>query len=595
MPTLCQVYNPQNLTTGGLIRLTLDRQIALIVATISIFMTTNRKKASLIATTFLIAILPAFSSAQSVNVFSTQGNASASMTVQHIISMFERRGLLDTDAKIILALEQRLGLQNSLVDPDGTWAVDNSGVWSNSANWTGGVIADGGGKADFSTVNITANRTVTIDTTSRTIGDMEIGDTDNSNNWNVNASGGASLIFDNTAMSANAKLNETAGGKNVNINAPVLLNSSLDITNGSSTNGVLTVAGNVSANTAGTKTITTSTGSVVISGIIGDGSGAVAVVQNGAGTLDLKGANTFSGGTTLNGGTLDIRNNTALGTGTFTINGGTITNGSGAAIALTNNNAETWAGDFTFGGGGGTGNLDTGSGAVTLTADRKVTAAGTVSSLTVSGVIGDGGSGFGLTKAGSGTLILAGANTYTGQTTVSAGTLLINGNESAATGPVVVNTGGTLGGVGTIGGAVTVHAGGTINPGQGGVGTLTLSSALTFSSAGTLATYSVDLSGATSDKLVIGGPLGLSGTHDQISFNGSADGTTTYVLATYASESGIFDTVTGLPANYTLVYGPTELDLTPIPEPGTWLAAALALAAVGYTQRKRFSGSLKRA
>src|SRR5271167_862954 len=46
-------------------------------------------------------------------------------------------------------------------DPDGTWTKDGDGNWSATANWLGGVVADGGGKADFSTLNITGNRTVT--------------------------------------------------------------------------------------------------------------------------------------------------------------------------------------------------------------------------------------------------------------------------------------------------------------------------------------------------------------------------------------------------------------------------------------------------
>jgi len=45
---------------------------------------------------------------------------------------------------------------------------------------------------------------------------------------------------------------------------------------------------------------------------------------------------------------LNINNSTALGTGTFDIVGGTINNTTGGAITLTNNNAETWDGDFTF-------------------------------------------------------------------------------------------------------------------------------------------------------------------------------------------------------------------------------------------------------
>jgi autotransporter-associated beta strand protein len=201
-----------------------------------------------------------------------------------------------------------------------------------------------------------------------------------------------------------------------------------------------------------------------------------------------------------------------------------------------------------------------------------------------------------LTYSGSGTLTLAGNNTYTGTTTLSGGTTLINGNQSSATGAVSVNNAGTvLGGTGTIGGAVTVNSGANITGATNGtVGTLALSSTLTLSGAsGNLAAYLVDISGLTSDKLAISSSLNLSGSFDKIAFTGPADGTTTYVLATYSSVSGTFDTVTGLPSGYQLIYGATELDLAPVPEVSTWLSSALAFAGIGLTQRRRLLRNAK--
>ncbi len=73
---------------------------------------------------------------------------------------------------------------------------------------------------------------------------------------------------------------------------------------------------------------------------------------------------------------------------------------------------------------------------------------------TISGIIsGNDGS---LVKIGDGTLTLTGDNTYTGTTDVNEGILLVNGNQSAATGQVTVKSGATLGGNGIIGGAVDV-------------------------------------------------------------------------------------------------------------------------------------------
>jgi len=81
-----------------------------------------------------------------------------------------------------------------------------------------------------------------------------------------------------------------------------------------------------------------------------------------------------------------------------------------------------------------------------------------------------------LTKSGAGRLTLAAPNTYGGTTTVSGGTLLVNGLIS--TGAVSVAN-ATLGGSGTINGPVTIQSSAALTPGSSGIGTLTINNTLT--------------------------------------------------------------------------------------------------------------------
>ncbi len=174
-----------------------------------------------------------------------------------------------------------------------------------------------------------------------------------------------------------------------------------------------------------------------------NGAGAVAgggvLTKNGAAALTINNANSFTGGTLLNAGTLNINNVSAIGTGVLTIAGGTtIDNTSGSAITLATNNAQVWNGGFTFGGSNA---LNMGTGAVTMTSNLTVTTNG-AGALAV-GSIGQSGGSWQLTKAGSGTLVLNGSNTYTGGTIVDAGTLIAGVSGAMSNQNVVIN-GGTL-------------------------------------------------------------------------------------------------------------------------------------------------------
>jgi fibronectin-binding autotransporter adhesin len=219
-------------------------------------------------------------------------------------------------------------------------------------------------------------------------------------------------------------------------------------------------------------------------------SGAGRLTKAGAGTLTLSNAaSTYTGATTINAGTLEV---SKLANGGSPSNIGASGNDS-TNLVLGNGTTLRYKGaegstdrQFRFNGNlnglsitldaSGTGpiNFTSATGPTHSNANQTRTLnliGSNTGENTLAANIGNNGSGaLSVVKDGPGTWILAGANTYTGATTVNAGTLLVN--NSTGTGTVTVNAEGTIGGYGTIGGAVTVNAGGTVAPG-GSVGALT--------------------------------------------------------------------------------------------------------------------------
>ncbi|WP_041782266.1 autotransporter domain-containing protein [Ancylobacter novellus] len=350
--------------------------------------------------------------------------------------------------------------------------------------------------------------------------------------------------------------------------------------------------------------------------IIGTGG----IVKIGAGTIVLTANNTYTGGTVINAGTLSVSadNNLGAATGGVAFDGGTL----GNTAAFTTGRA------ITLNGGGGTlrttadltasgvisgaGALTkTGAGTLTLTGTNSYTGGTTINSGTLQ--IGDGGtsgsivgdvvnngvlafnlsntlafagviSGSGaLQQNGTGITILTGASTYSGATSVNAGTLNIAGSIGA--GAVSVANGATLTGTGSIGGAVTVQNGGTLAGASGatlGMGALALN---------TTSNVNVVLGAPGGTLFDVAGDVTLDGTLD---ITGTADlGTGVYHLIEYGgslTDNGLalgsvpldfttaINTATAQQVNLTVYADPTKTQFwqggsTPVGGSGTWNAA----------------------
>jgi fibronectin-binding autotransporter adhesin len=244
-------------------------------------------------------------------------------------------------------------------------------------------------------------------------------------------------------LHSTANFSSTAGTN------PNLFYNGDNVTFGNTANTNIAVVGTVAP---GSTLFNNTSGNYVIGGS-GSIGGPGSLTRNGAGgTTTLATSNTYSGGTVLTAGTLNVNNAGALGlpnstvTG-LTINGGSLGNTSGKLITASSNPTQSWAADFSF---NGPNDLNLGTGAVGQTglangANRTITV--TAGTLTVGGTIADGSNGLnGLIKAGSGTLALSGANTFTGPVTINAGTLRVSSFSSLGTSTAghTIAAGGTL-------------------------------------------------------------------------------------------------------------------------------------------------------
>lgn len=222
----------------------------------------------------------------------------------------------------------------------------------------------------------------------------------------------------------------TTAGATISGSGLLTLGGNVNVINAAKGNKGATVSCPVALTAATSRTFNvaddgTAATDLTMSGII---STTGSLVKEGMGTLTLAGANTYSGGTELNNGTLAINSSTALGAsaGVFTINGGEIDNNSAGAVTLTNNNPLELNADLTF---TGTKSLNLGTGIITMIEDRTITT--NANTLTLGGSLLAGS--YNLTKAGAGILSFGSqAVTLNNLTIIAGGLTSTSGNLSIA-------------------------------------------------------------------------------------------------------------------------------------------------------------------
>ena len=308
-------------------------------------------------------------------------------------------------------------------------------------------------------------------------------------------------------------------------------------------------------------------------------SGSGALNKTGTGTMVLGGANTYSGGTVVNAGTLRTNANERIAnTGNLTVSGGTF-------------NLQTFSETVA--------NITLVSGSIAGTGTGTLTgSAFTVQGGSVSAILA--GTGAAMTKTSASTVTLTGANTFTGATTVNGGTLIAastSGSALGGTSAILVNWGATLmlGASNQINNTATITlAGGTFDKGNfsegtaatPGLGALTLTAAgseVDFGS-GTVGTLTFASFTPNAFSLTILDWTGVAGTMgngstDRLIFNSDQSANlSSFFFTGYGSGAIQFDLLNGY-------YEITPVSL--VPEPSTYVAAVFVLATIGIQHVRR--------
>jgi autotransporter-associated beta strand protein len=419
---------------------------------------------------------------------------------------------------------------------DATWNLNGTGDFNTSTNWTPATVPTGTaffGVSNQNTVTFSATTTPT-----------------NINSWTFNA--GAS----NYNFIINAPL--LTGGINF-FGAGIVLNGGTANLINSSTLGF-------SSGTAGSATIINNAGLLVFDGSSTAGSATIinsSVPASAQFPVQFVGHSTAGNATIINNNPLTFQQNSTAGNATINNNSQlTFFDAStGGTARLMNGAAGTVDMSFLSNAGMTVGSIE-GAGTIALSS-KNLAVGGNNLTTTFAGVLQDGGLGGGtggsLTKTGTGTLTLAGNNTYTGATVVNSGGLIVNGFNGGSS-LTTVNNGAVLNGTGTVGNT-QINSEGTFAPGSGAPGTsITVRGNLAFQSG---AIYLVQLNSASTSSANVTGTASLGGAVQAVFAPGIGNPAKSYGILHANGLGGTFAKLetTNLPVGFTASLSYTQTDV----------------------------------
>lgn len=307
---------------------------------------------------------------------------------------------------------------------NGTWGADASANWSEAARWVSSFPANGVGfTANFSALNITADRVVTLDS-SRTLGGLTFGDTLGTQSWMLAPSSGAVLTLD-TGLSTSPVV--TVNQNTATLSAPIAGTNGLTksgsgtlvLSGGGSLSGVLYADAGVTSGSSGSVRLAHPGAASSLTGI------QLRNNNSGSSVLELSGAQ----GSVLTTAPVSLAGRTSSTFGLRNLDGanalsGALTLQSGGSVYLFQSDAGT---------------LTLGPITSAATGTRTVTFGG-AGAFVLGGALTNGSAtdGLALVKNGAGALTLSGANTYTGATTINAGSVLVSGSGQLGVGAITV-------------------------------------------------------------------------------------------------------------------------------------------------------------